>query len=112
MQKSASEMRISDWSTDVCSSDLLQRQPALARSRNIHLQRLCLAQQRRVERNIGRPAGAGGRCAIGGPHWFLHRTHSFQLICAYIMRIIYKRTEEHPSEPQSLMRISYAVFCL
>src|SRR3546814_14123014 len=89
MQKSASEMRISDWSTDVCSSDLLQRQPALARSRNIHLQGLCLAQQRRVERNIGRPAGAGGRCAIGEALWFLHRTHSFQLLCAYIMRIIY-----------------------
>src|SRR3546814_14235275 len=51
-------MRISDWSSDVCSSDL-------------------------------RPAGAGGRCAIGEALWFLHRTHSFQLLCAYIMRIIY-----------------------
>src|SRR3546814_10322336 len=29
-----------------------------------------------------------------------------------IEKVVYRRSEEQPSEPQSLMRISYAVFCL
>src|SRR3546814_4110673 len=36
-----------------------------------------------------------------------HRTFSFSMRCPFILR-----SEEHTSELQSLMRISYAVFCL
>src|SRR3546814_11433355 len=58
-QKTAYEMRISDWSSDVCSSDL----PAGARA---------AAQARRMdERLLSRPAGIGA--AYGAPRRRLRR---------------------------------------
>src|SRR3546814_7954828 len=36
-QKTAYEMRISDWSSDVCSSDLVRRLPGLTKYGNISL---------------------------------------------------------------------------
>src|SRR3546814_3573662 len=50
-QKTAYEMRISDWSSDVCSSDLV-RQPFVAH---------CLRRLRRPRRNGAPAAGARGR---------------------------------------------------
>src|SRR3546814_21176586 len=35
-----------------------------------------------------------------------------QLLVKYANRLVIERSEEHTSEVQSLMRISYAVFCL
>src|SRR3546814_9427363 len=118
-------MRISDWSSDVCSSDLIVHAPA------VH--------------------GGPGQAARGGDRWSpwaavngwrmndagaddLHfRDRDTDLHC----RVEYladgsvrlfglestvvaggtlepdgSRSEEHASELQSLMRISYAVFCL
>src|SRR3546814_2667821 len=46
---------------------------------------------------------------------FRSRNALFQLLfrlSKQIMRCLFKRSEEHTSELQSLMRISYAVFCL
>src|SRR3546814_3318183 len=87
-------MRISDWSSDVCSSDLVA-----AVARNI-VQPGAMAELRRdpARRRARRNADAivlakedqrHGRTLIRRP-----------------------RSEEHTSELQSLMRISYAVFCL
>src|SRR3546814_4250442 len=120
-QKTAYELRISDWSSDVCSSDLLlsgsakrpfltSRSPCWAGNVNLraalcqncsgnprrktvcparvwrrsdaHAGRLCQGQHQRPEPR------APARCAAAG------------------------RSEEHTSELQSLMRISYAVFGL
>src|SRR3546814_1292789 len=67
-------MRISDWSSDVCSSDLLVQ----GRGQFLFL--------------------AAGGCLNG------QAEHRFG--------IVQWRSEEHTSELQSLMRISYAVFCL
>src|SRR3546814_7854597 len=39
------------------------------------------------------------------------RKHHY-LVCVLVRRARCYRSEEHPSELQSLMRISYAVFCL
>src|SRR3546814_8409076 len=95
-QKTAYEMRISDWSSDVCSSDLYQkgkttdehhserRIPRLAESQ--------LRDSHSVHRRGHRPPH-GPRHPIPGDR---RR----------------RRSEEHTSELQSLMRISYAVFCL
>src|SRR3546814_9104537 len=83
-QKTAYEMRISDWSSDVCSSDLRERW--LVRHRGHRYDRslrLSPADRPRERRDQVR-----GRMD--------------QL----------DRSEEHTSELQSLMRISYAVFCL
>src|SRR3546814_7772079 len=131
-QKTAYEMRISDWSSDVCSSDLdcLEREIAAAGGRNRtdadellrgrshgcpqtgrkqHLQggphrkrqypRGGGKASRRQRRNIGQ----GHRSARGEMKWrdVAERFDGMR-----------GRSEEHTSELQSLMRISYAVFCL
>src|SRR3546814_4130198 len=100
-------MRISDWSSDVCSSDLesdrheealvivlvdehvvIGRRAHLVAPHLMGAHRLVLAdvEERRV---------AGPGAAIGG-----------------LGDEVGQRSEEHTSELQSLMRISYAVFCL
>src|SRR3546814_940066 len=83
-QKTAYEMRISDWSSDVCSSDLCRT--ALHRHR---------AQDR----------GRGGEGREQGAHAGLYQCRAGRGDPAV-------RSEEHTSELQSLMRKSYAVFCL
>src|SRR3546814_5771570 len=95
-------MRISDWSSDVCSSDLLtfgllDSADQLAQPpdggveprghRASELLKLGVLAPRRLQGFAQRLVVAtGGRRAL--------------------------RSEEHTSELQSLMRISYAVFCL
>src|SRR3546814_4492221 len=91
-------MRISDWSSDVCSSDLPARYQVLGSHPN------------------GLPAGAGNdRCGAVGwnPVGGLQAGWSARLRqrCLRARRWS-TRSEEHTSELQSLMRISYAVFCL
>src|SRR3546814_1213493 len=67
-QKTAYEMRISDWSSDVCSSDLSQRELDAARRRRV---RICLPRAEPYARygNDGCDPGArrsveprGGKC--------------------------------------------------
>src|SRR3546814_3781342 len=52
----------------------------------------------------GRPGCAGAWRRFAGPQWRLRRAH--------LQRGLERRSEEHTSELQSPMRISYAVFCL
>src|SRR3546814_2101484 len=102
-------MRISDWSSDVCSSDLLDRQRPNQR----------LARQESdcggdVAQVFDAPFGelVLDRDAEGdvAQEFLPHKTDVGQeLITAEYLLF---RSEEHTSEPQSLMRISYAVFCL
>src|SRR3546814_9096137 len=97
-------MRISDWSSDVCSSDLLHRcagvhEFALA----VDVAPAFLA--RPLEPDQGSVADEGER--VGS------RLHGVQIRSSPARRQpIIARSEEHTSELQSLMRISYAVFCL
>src|SRR3546814_1663675 len=125
-QKTAYEMRISDWSSDVCSSDLLaQRLQAFLL---LHAEVLLLVDDQQAEipeRNrlaedgvgaddnlhpalgevrlrLGRLLGADQARELGDAH----RQAGEALLEGAV------RSEEHTSELQSLMRISYAVFCL
>src|SRR3546814_2620574 len=96
-------MRISDWSSDVCSSDLLYfaRQQVGERllQAGENLPDGAQPQMGPVTTGLGEvvmytvgyknPDGKGAKKVAGQP-----------------------RSEEHTSELQSLMRISYAVFCL
>src|SRR3546814_3255582 len=123
-------MRISDWSSDVCSSDLQGEE----------------ADRRLIDADLGQPIGQGGereqqRQAAREAHeendddpavaidregtqpvaarpccrprrlyvyiFSRHPSGGFPS-CAHAGR----RSEEHTSELQSLMRISYAVLCL
>src|SRR3546814_4894077 len=54
----------------------------------------------------GRPASGGGRPVGADPGAYPSRARSRQF------RLFAARSDEHTSELQSLMRISYAVFCL
>src|SRR3546814_1849422 len=115
-------MRISDWSSDVCSSDLWQSRRAkwtdcgcgCGTSRGAPVGAVCRhvspttnagPLSRHPVAHDGPDAGAQEKLSVGarrqcrqpGVEW----TASGEM-----------RSEEHTSELQSLMRSSYAVFCL
>src|SRR3546814_1668967 len=110
-------MRISDWSSDVCSSDLSNRpagrwlRPSLPSSRGAAGERGGQRESAGVVRAGAsrQPGPADCRCwgeAAGTAFPHANEHH------AGARRHHARRSEEHTSELQSLMRISYAVFCL
>src|SRR3546814_833601 len=151
-------MRISDWSSEVCSSDLQHHGEVAAVDGGGDLR----AQARPGERRLGEhrhtddgaevdadqgdhgehgvaepvakhdlalPQALGpGRAHVVGSHHLEHRStghagrqgrgdagqrerREYQ-VAELLDAARYERSEEHTSELQSLMRISYAVFCL
>src|SRR3546814_6845761 len=136
-QKTAYEVRISDWSSDVCSSDLFGAEVAdelslvvEAGGHDRHRRTSCWFRRtiglgagaaRPVRASCDRPGSpsvrrsrrrGGARCcwsrasanrrALRPPRAPLRRRAGSAQ----------RRSEEHTSELQSLMRSSYAVFCL
>src|SRR3546814_7366907 len=120
-------MRISVWSSDVCSSDLDWVLSTLGdpladftyvamawvtenggRSGVEDLDRKALGIPELGEM-VERYCAATGRDGVPDMNWYF-AYNFFRL--AGIIQGIKKRSEEHTSELQSLMRISYAVFCL
>src|SRR3546814_7693841 len=94
-------MRISDWSSDVCSSDLKasgRRQRADRVKRRLRRWKLCEALQ---------PDRVGDHQLVERAH---DRTEERTAVARQLLGR--QRSEEHTSELQSLMRTSYAVFCL
>src|SRR3546814_1601696 len=122
-------MRISDWSSDVCSSDLphclrgvtdkVKKGPSTASlwsiidlSGRTSTSWLTLLSSRREPSLLGhwhKLDGASGH--QGGIHFHKHGTARGRATEAGLEQRP-ARSEEHTSELQSLMRISYAVFCL
>src|SRR3546814_9323959 len=102
-QKTAYEMRISDWSSDVCSSDL---QGLLAEHE-------LPARQGAAGKAVGERQGALESLALRGEQPDARRRDlpPFRAAPARCPGSS-ARSEEHTSELQSLMRISYAVSCL
>src|SRR3546814_10189035 len=98
-------MRISDWSSDVCSSDLGCAVANRVGRRTVprHLPALLFAHPRQISPAEEMPEMAGR--AVHHP--VVDRGHSGASAFAG-----QPRSAEHTSELQSLMRISYAVFCL
>src|SRR3546814_2659723 len=104
-------MRISDWSSDVCSSDLLV---GLRFGRG-HL----FGHHQEIRPADRRPDFVEGpRRAARLPRWrdlsgtLEPRIARLDRNLALVERPRCGRSEEHTSELQSLMSISYAVFCL
>src|SRR3546814_7861174 len=120
-QKPAYEMRISDWSSDVCSSDLVERRGGGVLQQGIDMRSLFFGHGGATgkRQRIGTPIlgdsphsrkRGGADCHARAARSTLE-TRLFPLLpCAW--RAAAHRSEEHTSELQSLMRISYAVFCL
>src|SRR3546814_9504782 len=102
-------MRISDWSSDVCSSDLVGFGDESSASR----------QRAGIGLNpSGGYENGDLRPTLGNHARARQAGHSRHLdIGEYRSNVVTafkngERSEEHTSELQSLMRISYAVFCL
>src|SRR3546814_1582411 len=105
-------MRISDWSSDVCSSDLDVAAVAhllVARAAFIEL----------VGDELAR--GIGLHLGLEAPRRLVIERDVAPDVAAFEQRgahrdvglgLAHHKSEEHTSELQSLMRISYAVFCL
>src|SRR3546814_2371594 len=135
-QKTAYEMRISDWSSDVCSSDLCGGLAgAVAPQQGHHLafadvegdavQHMALAvpafeagdrQQglaagggRRPLRRRGRLRHAPLRCRLRSLRDPARPSRSLLAPAPCRVSMARTRSEEHTSELQSLMRLSYAV---
>src|SRR3546814_5139333 len=108
-------MRISDWSSDVCSSDLraVDGDRAAAAAGEVH-RRLADGQMKVGAReHLGLPERLQRPRATGPPpHAGDGTTNRQSLHKTATRQIRPNRSEEHTSELQSLMRISYAVFCL
>src|SRR3546814_6383383 len=105
-------MRISDWSSEVCSSDLTVDYTA-----NVETATWAALQQCEVATSCTMCHTNQTKCDN------CHTRHQFSVVearkpqaCATCHNGVdhneYERSEEHTSELQSLMRISYAVFCL
>src|SRR3546814_3103821 len=120
-------MRISDWSSDVCSSDLRDEvgqirmpnpnDPYRGLGPVQSLLSILVGQRAALDYNRNffiNGAGPGGIIEfpeeLDDDEWrrFKRRWDSSHQGVANA----HKRSEEHTSELQSLMRISYAVFCL
>src|SRR3546814_6791090 len=97
-------MRISDWSSDVCSSDLSNPQSFPKPEKPSAKEEAPVALSRPLSSKPSAGKKKLARCAtrrLGQ----IHPDHVMLSRCG-------DRSEEHTSELQSLMRISYAVFCL
>src|SRR3546814_9769862 len=95
-------MRISDWSSDVCSSDLTRGYIRQHQFWKVELVSIVRPEDADAELERKTRAAEAILEALGLPYRRM-------LLCAGDMGF---RSEEHTSELQSLMRISYAVFCL
>src|SRR3546814_1500001 len=137
-QKTAYEMRISDWSSDgalpilawvngelvsylrVDIPDVASMTPAEAEA----LSRLAQTQLVQIgQGNVFNGADNGGlviQNTLNGQDLRAHTTLDVSVNTLGLLQALNvgdalpnaNRTEEHTPEPQSLMRISYAVFCL
>src|SRR3546814_8718434 len=100
-QKTAYEMRSSDWISYVCSSDLPYCPLLAGRAASSTVMK---RSTRSLTCNVDMPARS---CSSS-----ISKTDASSLPETRISASSSDRSEEHTSELQSLMRISYAVFCL
>src|SRR3546814_2091770 len=108
-------MRISDWSSDVCSSDLRGHSRTNFKATGLSIAVEQLRGQRvgeRDQRHVGPLAKrhANRQRPIGGQ--VAGKAVGNRLAEFLVLDLLHVRSEEHTSELQSLMLISYAVFCL
>src|SRR3546814_2434635 len=91
-------MRISDWSSDVCSADLVT-------PFSIRVPRTFCEQTENTKWNS---SNRGSTVASRRRRLGVCRSGLIRVDCSGLIT----RSEEHTSELQSLMRTSYAVFCV
>src|SRR3546814_10708961 len=110
-QKTAYEMRISDWSSDVCSSDLQFAVWGESQGGHAALWTAIAAKSYAPELRLVGTAAAAPPTDLADNMRKASEPNVRALLMGFTM-YSWSRSEEHTSELQSLMRISYAVFCL
>src|SRR3546814_8332312 len=120
-------MRIRDWSSDVCSSDLGERAQDAETVRFGRVERQdeqhgivspldgLVQHERRIARHAVGDAVLGELERVRGerePMVAMAQGFGVAFLRVELARHGEARSEEHTSELQSLIRISYAVFCL
>src|SRR3546814_8770307 len=95
-------MRISDWSSDVCSSDDLNQVAMMALVRAVD----------RFDPSFKVRFATFAVPTMVGELRRHFRDKTWSVRVSRRLKDLHLRSEEHTSELQSLMRISYAVFCL
>src|SRR3546814_6765223 len=125
-QKTSYEMRISDWSSDVCSSDLIEKpgdymtlrlvgEPVIiSRTRD---GRISASYNMCVHRGVEVAEGRGNTRAFKCPyHGWIYDLEGKLTGAAHMTDSagfdFSNRSEEPSSELQSLMHIPFAAFCL
>src|SRR3546814_6486031 len=120
-------MRISDWSSDVCSSDLAQDEHGedafsagigaeairvLLENLDLEQERVDLMEDLATTKSELKPKKIIKRLKV--VESFIESGNRPEWMILEVVPVIPPelRSEEHTSELQSLMRISYAVFCL
>src|SRR3546814_7694065 len=124
-QKTAYEMRISDWSSDVCSSDLARKDgnptgpltPTIVRGSRMLISfstnSVCCHCSKTFHKTDKRQKACRPCAELSRLQKLPHQIEAKRAYHRdYGRQLRRKRSEEHTSELQSLMRISYAVFCL
>src|SRR3546814_9648448 len=114
MQKTAYELRIRDWSSGVCASVL----KISAGSVGVPPVTVRSAPWPSTTIELLMNGASAGRDPSGStsPRNVSEKNHPVAPPCSGSEKVlsapVQPRSEEHTSELQSLMRISYAVFCL
>src|SRR3546814_3161973 len=120
-QKTSYDMRIIDWSSDVCSSDL---QSLSSRVKELYNPKAFFTHAALLDQACAHcpifPTAASRRSLgrVSVPVWLIILSDQLWIVALVGLyptnKLIQRglRSEEHTSELQSLMSISYAVFCL
>src|SRR3546814_8756622 len=130
-QKTAYELRIIDWGSDVCSSALVGAAAVsgasaalVSRLVDVPLPQVVVADTERALAAIATAMQQARRTRVAAVTGSNGKTSVKALLLPILQQaagtgVAYanpgnrnNRSEEHTSELQSLMRISYAVFCL
>src|SRR3546814_3825618 len=126
-QKTAYEMRISDWSSDVCSSDLFDLYKQTPQYQTVNRNMTMSDFQfiffwEYIHRLLGRLIGVAFALPFAWFAWkrAIPKGFGWRLTIIFALGalqgaigwwMVVSRSEEPTSELQSLMRSSYAVFC-
>src|SRR3546814_5375129 len=106
-------MRISDWSSDVCSSNLVSGD--VGASVELHAEAFDQALGLRSEEAHGQEHELALDLLVAALDLLeaaVDHPHLVEAQGPHGAVVVAQRSEEHTSELQSLMRISYAVSCL
>src|SRR3546814_10359896 len=114
-------MRISDWSSDVCSSDLVAHVTLIEFDDKLRADEVLQAKLRSLP-NVDVIVSALTTEVLGDGEQVVGLTYDdrtsgeqrkVDLDGIFVqIGLLLNRSEEHTSELQTIMRISYAVFCL